>query len=890
MNIRQHTTQTSSSQSNKLTSTMDSITALASTARTATPHSTVIHSEDVYSFHNPHHEGGLLVSLSSFIGTTEASARRHLTSDEGLFVRIVKTRIEKKSESNSDGSADISKLAVGVTGGFQDKFDIVSTYSVVVLNKKDGIVAELPYNSETKHTFPTNVTNSIESIIHHAGESVKQDLAVWELDDETKPISKYAANLPFVDNGITISSDPTQWKCQQTHQSSEHLWLNLSDGFIGGGRKNWDGSGGTNGALDHYNETGKQYPLVVKLGTITEDVMSADCYSYAEDEDGPVIIPNLKELLEKRGIHVAGMQKTVKSTAELEVELNASYAFDAIVEKGSHLVPVSGPGLMGLQNLGNSCYVNSVVQMLLGGTVVELASRYGVQKKSNDGDDDDALGNALLNDIEPTKASEDLLCQTAKLSSALTSGKFCGPLPASIEVTDDPAATDPKYRLAPRMFKHCVGHDHVDFRTGQQQDAAQYLQYLLEKLDRAELGGSNRLHSKDGNNDGGSVLVSSHLFSYQTETRLVCEADGMVMYKTSPAETMLSLRIPMSRATFPNDEMPDVKRQKSEEAGNDDDKEKKVVPTVTFDACINEWAATNTVDDYRWNHLNSVSKASSKLSFVNFPRYIIIQMQRYEIGEDWQPKKIEVKIDMPEEISLEKFKAKGPQDGETLVPEDTEMSDAAAPAAPIIDEGALAQLMDMGFHMNGCKRALMAVGGSNVEAAMNWVFEHNSDPDFNDPLPESGGGASPSSSSDVDEAVVMSLVENLGCFTADQVRAAVKHCNGAADRAADWLFSHMDDLDGAIAALGSSTPTSGGTSAPSVPLEDGEGKYALVGLVSHIGKNTGSGHYVAHLKKDGKWVIFNDEKVALSQDPPIEHAYMYLFVRRDVIGSPHPDY
>jgi ubiquitin carboxyl-terminal hydrolase 5/13 len=199
--------------------------------------------------------------------------------------------------------------------------------------------------------------------------------------------------------------------------------------------------------------------------------------------------------------------------------------------------------------------------------------------------------------------------------------------------------------------------------------------------------------------------------------------------------------------------------------------------------------------------------------------------------------------------------------------------------------------MDMGFTMNGCKRALVAVGGSNVEAAMNWVFEHNMDPDFNDPLPD-GGAAAPASScgSDVDEGVVASLVENLGCFTADQVRAAVKHCDGAADRAADWLFSHMDDLDRAIAALERSASASSGPAAPSVPLEDGEGKYTLVGLVSHIGKNTGSGHYVAHLKKEGKWVIFNDEKVALSQDPPIEHAYIYLFVRNDIVGSPHPEY
>ena len=100
----------------------------------------------------------------------------------------------------------------------------------------------------------------------------------------------------------------------------------------------------------------------------------------------------------------------------------------------------------------------------------------------------------------------------------------------------------------------------------------------------------------------------------------------------------------------------------------------------------------------------------------------------------------------------------------------------------------------------------------------------------------------------------------------------------------------MDDLNGAIAAIESSMAVNGSASAPSIPLEDGEGKYTLIGLVFHIGKNNGSGHYVAHLKKDGKWVIFNDVKVALSQDPPIEHAYMYLFVRNDTIGSPHPEY
>jgi ubiquitin carboxyl-terminal hydrolase 5/13 len=105
---------------------------------------------------------------------------------------------------------------------------------------------------------------------------------------------------------VLIDPNPSAWKCQKSGDN-ENLWLNLSDGYIGGGRKHWDGSGGSNGAMDHYHETGRKYPLVVKLGTITADLDTADCYSYAPDEDGPVKVPNLAQLLEQRGIKIANL-------------------------------------------------------------------------------------------------------------------------------------------------------------------------------------------------------------------------------------------------------------------------------------------------------------------------------------------------------------------------------------------------------------------------------------------------------------------------------------------------------------------------------------------------------------------------------------------------------
>ena len=46
-----------------------------------------------------------------------------------------------------------------------------------------------------------------------------------------------------------------------------------------------------------------------------------------------------------------------------------------------------------------------------------------------------------------------------------------------------------------------------------------------------------------------------------------------------------------------------------------------------------------------------------------------------------------------------------------------------------------------------------------------------------------------------------------------------------------------------------------------------------------MGTSTMVGHYVCHLLKDGKWVIFNDEKVALSERPPTDLGYLYLYAR-----------
>lgn len=55
--------------------------------------------------------------------------------------------------------------------------------------------------------------------------------------------------------------------------------------------------------------------------------------------------------------------------------------------------------------------------------------------------------------------------------------------------------------------------------------------------------------------------------------------------------------------------------------------------------------------------------------------------------------------------------------------------------------------------------------------------------------------------------------------------------------------------------------------------------YKLIAFISHMGSSSMVGHYVCHIKKEGRWVIFNDEKVAVSQNPPIDLGYLYVYER-----------
>jgi ubiquitin carboxyl-terminal hydrolase 5/13 len=175
---------------------------------------------------------------------------------------------------------------------------------------------------------------------------------------------------------------------------------------------------------------------------------------------------------------------------------------------------------------------------------------------------------------------------------------------------------------------------------------------------------------------------------------------------------------------------------------------------------------------------------------------------------------MEALTDMQHTINLERLRAQGPQPDERLQPKEPErlVDAAAAPKGPVPDPGIVESLSAAGFGENACKRAAIAVGNSDAEAAMNWLLSHMEDADINNPLPSTDSGAAVPA-----DAESVGMLSAMG-FTERQAKAALKSCNGSMERAADWLFTRTDDLEAAVAAVENeaSAPVSSTPAAPKV--------------------------------------------------------------------------
>uniref|UniRef100_A0A5B7C534 Ubiquitin carboxyl-terminal hydrolase n=1 Tax=Davidia involucrata TaxID=16924 RepID=A0A5B7C534_DAVIN len=798
-----------------------------SRVRIPEPTNRIYKQECCISFDTPKSDGGLFIDMNTFLAFGKDCVGWNFEkTGNPVYLHIKQT---KKPVPEDRPLKKPTLLAIGVDGGFDNhEPEYEESHNIVILPD----YVSLPFPSVE---LPEKVRVAVDTILMAEGAEWKEQVASWTAD--TKQISAYAINLQQIDNGVIVS--PSGWKCAKCDKT-DNLWLNLTDGMILCGRKNWDGSGGNNHAIGHYNETG--YPLAVKLGTITADLDGADVFSYPEDES--VLDPHLAQHLAFFGIDFSSLQKTEMTTAERELDQNTNFDWNRIQESGQEVEPLFGPGYTGLVNLGNSCYLAATMQIVF--STRSFYSRYYMNQSLK-----------MAFEAAAADPTVDLNMQLTKLAHGLLSGTYSVPALEKDDVANAANSTPiaKQEGIPPRMFKAVIAASHPEFSTMRQQDALEFFLHFIDQVERA--------------NAGNPEFDPSKSFKFGIEERLQCPS-GKVAYNKRH-DYILSLSIPLHKAMNKKDTSYKLNAEKDSEGKDVRSANAIERPMVHLSDCLDTFSAEEEVHDFYSTALNAKTTATKTAGLTSFPDYLVLHMRKFVMEEGWVPKKLDVYIDVPEIINISGMRSKGRQPDEELLPEAAAGREAESKNISA-NEDIVSQLMSMGFNYLHCQKAAINTSNAGVEEAMNWLLSHMDDPDIDAPISQDAQSAEVLLSF-VDQSKVDTLI-SFG-FQEEVARKALKASGGDIGKATDWIFNNPGVSDSSdMDATSSNSPI------VDAALTDG-GRYRLIGLVSHIGTSTHCGHYVAHIYKDERWVIFNDDKVGVSKNPPKEMGYLYFFERLD---------
>ncbi|EIW65364.1 ubiquitinyl hydrolase [Trametes versicolor FP-101664 SS1] len=778
-------------------------------------------------FENQDSPLGVDVCLTCFNGACLDKERHHARSHAAKtghsFTLNVKRKLKPSANRTDEDEppAKMKKLAI-VEDREEEKYEFKTVLKCWKCDSQNGL--EVPDASHDPH-----VKSLIDGVMTSLSSARQSEVKAWEEEitacEHTLMLQQHATGH------IAASGLAHCQKCDL----KENLWLCLTCGSLGCGRQQFGGIGGNGHGLQHYEET--RHPVSVKLGTITPEG-GADIYCYICNDSK--VDPDLSRHLATFGINVQTQTKTEKSMTELQIEQNLKFDFSLTGEDGKALEPVFGPGLTGLSNLGNSCYMASVVQTVF--SLPAFRQRYQPTSASH------------WESCHETLPADCIDCQMHKLADGLLSGRYSHPRPHGSGSASAPKETNPlahdsptpvfQEGVRPTGFKALVGKGHEEFATMRQQDAEEFFTHLVTVL---------RRHAKKVGLD--EKKEPTEVFAFGMEQRLECGDCKRVRYRVDATDTV-SVPVP------------------AKEKGKDADG-KTLYEDVQLKECLDIVTGTEALE-YQCPGCQKKVIATKRTRFATFPEVLVVHAKKFQLV-NWVPAKLDIPVILPDsdELQLDEYLGRGLQPGETELP-----NDEAVPGLPQFNEAAMAQLEAMGFPAIRCQKALLATGNNDAEAAMEWLFGHMEDPDIDAPieLPSAGGGGGGSEPS----SEQVSMLADMG-FTPAQARKALRETGGNAERAVEWLFSHPDDT-------GEDAPTGSAAAGQSQQAQGGPGgssglpaRYRLKAFISHKGPSVHSGHYVAHIRTEEGWVLFNDEKVVRADAESVRElkklAYLYVFER-----------
>lgn len=249
-------------------------------------------------------------------------------------------------------------------------------------------------------------------------------------------------------------------------------------------------------------------------------------------------------------------------------------------------------GYVGLQNLGNTCFMNSILQC------VAHAPKFI-----------DRLLAAVQSDMNPdSKLRGQLGKRFAKLMEAMRTSSGV---------------------VSPDEVKQMVGKWAPQFSGYYQQDAHEFLRFLLDGLHED----FNRVRTKQPYRElkcsDNLPSVASEWFTYhkkrddsvvtdffrgQLLTVITCSCCGK---KSAACDTFLDLSIPIANG------------------GN-----------VTLEGCLAKFIEETEVDDYKCEHCKATSRSAMEMTIWKLPPILVIHLKRFS-NSSWRRQKIDTPVSFP---------------------------------------------------------------------------------------------------------------------------------------------------------------------------------------------------------------------------------------------------
>ncbi|XP_043462618.1 ubiquitin carboxyl-terminal hydrolase 8-like [Leptopilina heterotoma] len=246
------------------------------------------------------------------------------------------------------------------------------------------------------------------------------------------------------------------------------------------------------------------------------------------------------------------------------------------------------PGITGLKNLGNSCYMNSIIQC--------LSNTANLAKYFNDNSYVEDLNNSNENGTQAQVTEE-----VAHVIKALWRGQYKS--------------------ISPRDLKVVIGQYRLQFESYEQQDSHEFLTFLLEWM-------HNDLKRKDKVivNDlltsaekewikamNGQKSMISRLFFGQYRSTITCATCGKnsVIYETF---NNLTMSLPPTKCTL--------------------------------DDCVKKYVSGQRVFGWKCPHCKVEREATKKFDFIKLAPIVVIHLNRFGESDGWLEKR-NTQVDFP---------------------------------------------------------------------------------------------------------------------------------------------------------------------------------------------------------------------------------------------------